>query len=57
MTQSVIFHTPQFRKIGSLCQNLPNFDQNLCILERFCDTIDGLHPCDISEAFDTNIEV
>ena len=38
------------------CQNLPNFDQNLCIQERFCDTIHGLHPCDNCDAFNTNIE-
>ena len=56
MTQNVIFNKPQFRKNGIFCQNLPNFDQNLCILECFCDTIHGLHPCDNCDAFNTNIE-
>ena len=35
---------------------MPNFEQNLCIQERFCDTIHGLHPCDNCDAFNTNIE-
>ena len=56
MTQNVNFNKPQFRKNGIFCQNLPNFDQNLCIQERFCDTIHGLHPCDNYDAFNTNIE-